>query len=231
MLKGWVTVALMTSVAAGAGAQLVGHPPERSPFRDLEHSREWTYFAGYFSAKPDPEGVAPRSGPMVGARWDIRIGGPIYATARMAGAMLERRIIDPRQPAAERLVGEERVPLLFGDLGFSMNLTGFKSWRGFVPVIHGGLGLTGDVRGKNDVARYRFGVPFTFTYGAAMKWVPGRNWQMRLDWVNYLYRIHYPESYYLRTGTDDPVRLPNEPNSLWRRNVAFQLGLARFVGR
>jgi hypothetical protein len=231
MLKGWATVLLAASVALRVDAQMVGHSPERSPFRDLEHTREWTYFAGYFSAKADPEGVAPRSGPMVGGRWDVRLAGPLYATARMAGAMLDRRIIDPTLPTAERFVGEERVPLLFTDLGFALSLTGFKSWHGMVPVLNGGLGLTADLRGKNDVARYRFGVPVTITYGAAVKWLPGRSWQIRLDWVNYLYRIHYPESYYLRTGTDDPVRLPNEPNSLWRKNVAFQLGLARFVGR
>jgi hypothetical protein len=32
-------------------------------------------------------------------------------------------------------------------------------------------------------------------------------------------------------GTDDPVRLPNEPNTFWRRNIALQFGLSRLLGR
>ena len=231
MTKGWVTAALAVLLAVRVSAQVVGHPPERSPFRDLEHPREWTAFGGYYSAAADPEGVAPRSGAMAGIRWDLRLGGPAYVTARLAGAMLDRRIIDPSKPIAERFVAEETVPMLFTDVGLGINLTGFKSWHGLVPAVNGGLGLTSDLRGKNDLARFRFGSPVTVTYGSTLKWLPGGNWQMRLDWVNYVYRIHYPESYYLRTGTDDPVRLPNEPNSFWRRNVAWQLGLSRLIGR
>jgi hypothetical protein len=123
---------------------------------------------------------------MAGLRWDMRLGGPAYVTARMAGAMLDRRIIDPQKPIGERFVGEETMPVLFSDLGLGINLTGFKAWRGIVPVINGGLGITADVRGKNDVAKFRFGAPITLTYGAAIKWLPGRDWQVRLDRVNYL---------------------------------------------
>jgi hypothetical protein len=226
-----VSVMLTMSIALRAEAQLVGTPPDRSPFRDLEHTREWTYFAGYYSAEKDPEGVAPRSGPMLGGRWDVRLGGPAYVAARLGGAMLPRSIIDPSKPIDERFVGEETVPMLFTDLVLGIQLTGFKSWHGIVPLINGGFGLTADLRGKNDVGDYRFGAPMTFTYGAAIKWLPGRNWQVRVDWSTYIYRIHYPESYYLRTGTDDPVRLPNEPNSLWQKNRSWQFGLAHFIGR
>ena len=229
-MKGWLSVALIAAGAIRAPAQ-VGHLPERSPYRDLEYTQEWTWFAGYFDARRDPEGVAPRSGPMLGARWDVRLGGPAYLSARMASAMLNRRIVDPRQPIGQRIVGEETVPMLFTDVGFSLNLTGFKTWRSLVPVISTGVGAAGDVRGQTDVAKFRVGVPLTFTFGGGVKWVPAGKWQFRADWGNYLYRIHYPDSYYLRTGSDDPVRLPNEPRSLWRRNVAYQVGVSYLFHR
>jgi hypothetical protein len=229
-VKAWLAVTLAATCAPGASAQ-VGSRPERSPYRDLEYTQEWTWFAGYYNAKEDPERVAPQSGTMFGARWDLRLGGPAYLTTRMAGAALNRRIIDPTQPIEERFVGEETVPLLFTDVGFSFSLTGFKTWRHLVPNIATGVGTTADLRGRTDVAKFRFGAPFTFTYGAGVKWVPGGKWQVRADWSNYLLRIHYPQSYYLRTGSDDPVRLPNEPRSLWRRNVAYQVGLSYLFHR
>ena len=60
-------------LASTAGAQ-VGYPPERSPYRDLEYRQELTLLTGYYAASADPAGVAPRSGPMLGLRYDVRVG-------------------------------------------------------------------------------------------------------------------------------------------------------------
>jgi hypothetical protein len=217
-------------VSLPAAAQ-VGHAPQRSPYRDLEYSLEWTLLAGYYSASPERLDVAPKSGPMVGARWDWRVGGPAYLWTRAVGASLEHRIIDPSKPAGQRFVGSRNLPLLFADAGLGLSLTGFKTWRGLVPLINAGVGTTADVSGRSDVAKYRFGVPFTLTYGAALKLIPGGQWQFRADWTSYLYQISYPESYFLRTGTDDPVLLPNAPRRVWRRNSAFLVGLSYLYRR
>ncbi len=231
MVRGWLAVTLCVAIAPRAIGQ-VGHTPATSPYRDLEYRQEWTWFVGYFDARKDPEGIAPRSGPIFGTRWDVRLGGPAYVTTRVGGAALKRRILDPTKPIGQRIVGEETVPLTFVDAALSLNLTGFRTWHSLAPVVSGGIGFVGDLRGKNDIAGYRFGLPLTFTFGTGLKWVPsGNRWQARLDWSNYIYRIHYPDSYYLKTGTDDPVRLPDEPRSLWRRNVSYQIGISYLFRR
>jgi hypothetical protein len=230
-VRGWLAALMCLMLAPQAWAQ-VGHLPGNSPYEDLEYRQEWSWFVGYFDARKDPVGVAPQGGMLLGTRWDVRLAGPAYFTGRLAGASLSRRIIDPTKPIGQRFVGEENVPVALIDAGFSVNLTGFRSWHSLVPVVSGGFGTVTDVRGKNDIADYRFGMPLTFTFGAGIKWVPlDSKWQVRLDWSNYEYRIHYPGSYYLKTGTDDPVRLPDQPHSLWRRNVSYQLGISYLFRR
>jgi hypothetical protein len=214
------------ALCAHALSAQVGRPPERSPYRDLEYRQEFSTFAGSFGAKKDPLGIAPRSGTMVGARYEIRLGGPAYFYSRVAGAALERTVIDPKQAPAARAVGSERVPLLFGDAGLQLHLTGFKSWHGLVPLVSSGLGLTANLKGKDDIGLYRFGTPFTLTFGGGLKWTTGPRWQWRVDLYNVAYRIHYPETYYIKQGEGDPVLGPNEKKDLWRRNRALTIGVS-----
>lgn len=229
-MRRWLSAAFVVAGAMEARAQ-VGFLPERSPYRDMQYQREWTAFSGYFDPQPDPVGVAPQGGAMFGGRFDARIGGPAYGSFRLANAFVPRNIIDPTKPIAERFVGTETVPLLFTDLSFGINLTGYRTWRGMAPFINAGVGLTADLRGKNDVGDYRFGVPFTATFGAGFKWILRDQWQFRFDWSNFFYKIRYPESYFLRTGEDDPVRLPNDAASMWRRNVGLLLGVSYLYHR
>ncbi len=226
-MRGWLAVSLLVAVAPSLSAQ-VGFAPSESPYRDLVYRRSWSVFGGAYGAQPDPVGIAPRSGTMFGMRYDGRITGPAYITLRVAEASLGHRIIDPVQPAGHRLVGDETLPIVFTDLALTMQLTGFKSWRSLVPLVTGGFGFSADLRGKNDVGGYRFGAPLTFTFGAGVQYVTHSTWGLRLDWTNYMYKINYPNSYFVRSGSDDPVRLPGEASSFWRRNPIFQLGLVHF---
>ena len=182
---------VMSLCAATASAQ-VGYPPNRSPYKDRDYNREWTYFAGQFSAEPDPLGVAPTDGPMGGVRWQMHLTGPIYFGVRLAGASVDRTILDPSKRVAERLVGTEKVPMAFADLQLEMSLTGHKTWHGLAPFINGGFGVVADLRGDSDVGNYRFGVPLAITLGTGVSWTPARNWSVRLDWSHYIYRIGYP---------------------------------------
>lgn len=229
-MKALFAAALLCVVTTTTSAQ-VGHPPDRSPYKDRDYNRDWTFFGGQFSAERDPLGVAPSEGPIAGVRWMMHMTGPLYFGVRLAGASVERRIIDPAKRIAEREVGTENVPIGFLDLGLEMSLTGHKTWRGFAPFINGGLGFSGDLRGANDVGSYRFGVPFTMTLGTGVSWTPARNWSLRLDWSNYIYRIQYPTTYYLKT-TEDPAPLPaGAARSFWRRNPALMLGVSLFRPR
>jgi hypothetical protein len=93
-----IVIGVLMLLGGSLGAQ-VGYPPERSPFRDLPETMEASMYSGWFKARKDPGGVAPRSGPMVGALYQWRMGGPSNLTVDLARVASERQVLDPERLA------------------------------------------------------------------------------------------------------------------------------------
>lgn len=228
-MKRLTWVALFLGSAGVAHAQ-VGHLPEKSPYRDLEHRSELVFLGGHYNAAIDPARVAPGDGPMIAAHWEMRLGGPIYVTARMAGTFGERNVIDPSVRIGDRFLKTRVSPTILTDVGFAMNLTGYKSWHGLIPTIGGGFGLGAGLEGR-DAGGYTFGTPFLFTTRPGLKLRFSQRWQGRIDATNYFYRVRYPDSYYTKT-TEDPTVLPSDAEkAFWKRNLAITAGFTRTFGR
>ena len=64
-----------------------------------------------------------------------------------------------------------------------------------------------------------------------MSYAVAKNWSLRFDWSNYLYRISYPGTYYIKTTEDPPVLPQGQAQSFWRRNPAFMIGVSLFRPR
>lgn len=214
------------AIAAPLGAQ-VGHVPQRSPYTDLEYRQEATVFAGYYSAGTDQVGVAPQSGPMFGVRYDLRLGGPASLTSKVAYVSGQRTIIDPRRPAAQRVVQSDATwPIYMADVGISLNLTGQRSYRRLVPFVNGALGVASDLKGGADVGAWRFGTPFAFSLGGGIKWVPTGNLQARVDISNQLYQIKYPNSYYVTASDGTSVLDVGDAKNDWTSNLGITFGVS-----
>jgi Outer membrane protein beta-barrel domain len=218
-----LAVGAVAGTAAPAAAQ-VGFTPEKSPYRDLDYRQELTGFAGYYSASKDRAGVAPRSGPIVGARYEVRIGGPAQLYVRGARAFSERNVIDPTKPLATRSLGTQSTPIYLADLGISLNLTGQKSVHSFVPVLSGGFGVVSDFDSKRDVGGYDFGTSFAFSFGAGIRYAPGGRFQLRADVNDFIYQIQYPATYFVAASDQTSVLKASAGRSQYRHNAALTLG-------
>jgi hypothetical protein len=224
----WAVLLVATRVV---GAQ-VGHTPEQSPYVDLIYRHEITTFSGYLDTRRDPAGVAPRSAPLVGVRYALWLAGPASFIARVAYGRTERRVLDPLEPAAERVViPAANVSLLLADAGVALGLTGFKSWHRLVPEVNGGVGLVTDFRTKADVGGFSFGTRFALTIGAGVRYVPGGRFQLRADLTDNLYRIAYPDSYYGAASDGTTIVEPDQPKAIWTHNPALTLGVSYLFGR
>ena len=217
-------LAPMLGAAAPLAAQ-VGYPPAQSPFEDLEYRQGIGLYSGYYRAATDRVGVAPQSGPLVGARYDIALGGPATFTARLGGVLADRTVIDPARSAGRRELGTERRPLGLADVGITLGLTGQKSYRGFVPTLHGGAGLATNFAGA-DPGGFKFGTRFALVYGAGLRYVPrGSNLSVRADLGSHLYQIRYPDRYFT-AGLDSTSVLPSDASkSSWTNNLSATLGV------
>lgn len=211
-------------VVGPASAQQVGYPPERSPFRDLEYRQELTLSGGQFSAAKDPAGVAPRSGPTIGVRYEANVGGPLNLFARLSHVRSERMVVDPEAPAATRELGVRSWPVYIADFGIGLNLTGRKSYRRVVPVVNLGFGLASDAGRKADEDPFTLGTAFSLTYGLGLKVVPGGRFQLRLGLDRHAYRIRYPTAYYTPAEDATSVVDQGQARGFWKHNTALTVG-------
>jgi len=231
MKQALFVVGFMT-IATTAGAQVsVGYPPQDSPYRDLEYHSELTAFGGWFRPASDPAGVAPRGGPMGGIRYEINVGGPVQLVARFARAAGERNVIDPTKPKATRSLGSAEWPVYLADVGFSLNLTGQRSWHGVVPVTYLGAGVASDAGKKVEADPYRLGTTFAISYAAGLRFVPGGRFQIRADAGTHMYQIKYPAAYYIKATDDTQVLPDSQSKSFWKRNQAYTLGISYLLFR
>jgi hypothetical protein len=227
----FLAAVVLSGTAAQAQDVDVGHPPPRSPFRDLEFKHEATAFGGYYLAGKDPAGVAPRSGPMAGVRYEVGVGGPAQIVARIAGVNSERRVLDPIQPRATRELGVQSWPIYLVDVGLSINLTGQRSYRGIVPVIYTGLGLATDLDKKVEEDPFNLGTTFAFSLAGGLRFVPGGRIQVRADAGTYFYQVKYPAAYYAATSDQTSVLEADQEKDLWKRNLGLTLGVSYLLFR
>jgi hypothetical protein len=246
---------LALAVAASATSAQVGYDPARSPYTDLERSHELTYFSGFYRAHLDPARVAPRSGPMVGLRYQWRAGGPVNLMAEFSRVESERRVLDPDlsgnctggPPEDCKLIGMYRWPLYFMDFGMAFNVTGARAYRRLVPEGRAGLGFVTDFHTRSDVGDFAFGTKIAMSLGAGVRWIPKGRYQVRLEFADRIYTVKYPVSYYAAAPDSSAILIqPNRPpvlsgiatccgatskESRWMNNAAFTIGISYLFGR
>jgi len=222
-------VALLMAVPAAAQ---VGHEPEDSPYRDLQHRQEITLLGGWVKARHDPAGVAPQSAPMVGVRYEFNLAGPLSLSSDITSMFANRDVIDPAKPKAQRIPRNEAATVYAADIALAMNLTGRKSWHHLVPQVRGGIGLLRS-SAADDSSGFRFGTPFAFSFGGGLKLVPGRTGrvQLRADFTDRLFKLSYPDSYYRLASDNTAVLDRSTAKSFYTHHAVFSVGLSYLFGR
>lgn len=217
-------LALASRTAFG---QIVGHPPTRSPFLDLEYAQEFTLIAGQYHAHRDPADVAPQSGLLLGAHYEWRVSGPLSLVGEFTRMNSERNQVNPLKVGTARQLPTVSLPLYSATFGLGLNLTGAKSWHHLVPEIAGGLGFISDLQTEPDSGGFKFGTRFALHSSAGIRYVPGGRWQVRADVTNRSYTIAYPEAYFVAPAGGTAVLSSTQAKSFWTNNPAFTLGLSR----
>jgi hypothetical protein len=130
-----------------------------------------------------------------------------------------------------KLIAMHRWPLYFTDFGLSLNLTGGRSYHRLVPELRAGLGLVTDFHSRADVGDFAFGTKFAMSYGAAIRWIPRRRYQVRLGYADRVYTVKYPESYFAIAPDSSRIRPLRTKPSAWLNNGAFTVGISYLFGR
>jgi hypothetical protein len=217
-------------VAWHAAAAQVGYPPTTSPYVDLRYRQEISLSTGYYSAGKDPVGVAPGSGAMVSARYELRLSGPLLFSAGLARTFGDRTVVQfgGDEPRTTR---QESWPIYLANAGFAVALTGAKSYHRLVPVTTFAAGLASDMGKGADAGGYKFGTTFAFLFDGGIRWLPSNALQFRATVADHWYAIHYPDSYFTPPDGGDPLQPSNAAQQHWTHNVALTFGVAYLIPR
>lgn len=211
---------VLSARAAPVPAQVIGTLPEKSPFGDIRGGHRTGLVGGYMVTSRDPAGVGPRSGPLIGARYDLHAGGPTYLTGRVFGFSSGRDVLDFTKKAALRRVGTQTSTIVGTDVGLTLSLTGDRSWHSIQPLVHSGVGLAFALGDKLDVSQYRFSSQFSFSWGCGARWATGRNSELRADVAWYYWKLKYPVTFRSTEGDSIAIR-PSGSMTPWTGNRAM----------
>lgn len=213
-------LAILLSCGASLAAQTVGSVPDKSPYLDLHDGMRFGLVAGWLATGTDPVGVGPKSAPMLGLRYDLAVGGPVYLTGSLFGVSTTRSILDYTKTAATRNIGTQSTALVNADLAIAMSLTGLRTWRHLQPLVNLGVGVVSAPGDKKDVSGFTLGTMLSFSYGFGVRYSTGRNSELRVDLNQYWWQLKYPDLY--RSTQGDPVAIkPTGGLSAYTANTAL----------
>ncbi|MDP9347948.1 MAG: hypothetical protein M3P24_02185 [Gemmatimonadota bacterium] len=216
--------------ASAAGAQRI-----TSPIEYIEPKQSVGFFGGYLVTDPSiafdstsQVSLGVRSAPIVGARYQLRFGGPISGEAALAFSPTRRDVLvastDPGNPAPRPSGSTADAAVLMGDVGIVFQLTGPRTWHRLAPYLAVNGGLVADLAGTSaaeedipEAARFEFGPSFAVGGGIGTDWFPTQRLSIRLEARDRLWRLEVPEG--LRPGSPREI-------SEWTNNASFTLGAA-----
>jgi len=219
-----------------AAAAQVGHPPESSPYRDLQSRRVLSLTGGVLSGSAGKVGVGPSDGTYVGARFDMHLGGPAGVTFSAGVANLERVLIDPRLGPENRTLDTATQKVVLLDGGFDLLLPGEKTWHGLTPYVGVGLGMAFGAKVNADsLSGYSFSTHFTAGPRIGVWLHPSSRFTLRIEGRVLLWRLKYPEGFF-----SEPEFEPTEPPVLdanvtkdteWVQHLGLTISLGYTIGR
>lgn len=201
-------IAALGLAAPLAAQAVIGSEPDKSPFLDVSDGQRVGITAAYVVTGQDLLNLHPKSALGFGARYDLHMGGPAYLIVSALGAPTSRNVIDPTKRAGSRDAGTQSSTLLLTDVALALSAIGERSWRGMQPQVHLGFGTASGLGDKADIGGYSLGTKFTFNGGLALRFITGRNSELRCDATWYYLGYKYPAAYHTTLSPDSTSVVP-----------------------
>lgn len=204
---------LLSLLAAPAAAQ-VGHPPARSPYRDINLSASLAPQVSFMGGGGGYLGVVPNSGRLYGLRAEILSNRAVTVGVEFAYGEAERLIIQLDSTVSGP------VDHGFGLVGANifLNLTGGKTWRRLAPYVGGGSGVAFASSPPVDTSGYKYGVRFFFAPTAGVRAFVTPDVYLRVEARSMFASITYPDSYLARV-------LGGGPRKEWVTTAIYTVSL------
>lgn len=183
-----------------------------SPLRYIEEKQGVHVFAGYVFTDPSftlndstTVELGPRSAPIIGANYQVRLGGPFSGTIGLGFIPAERKVFAAEANAdssAIRPIDTNRMattPIIMVEAGMLFHLTGPRAYRGFAPHIGASVGYVRQIASDDEAEEglaegelYDFGPSVAVGLRAGTDVFVTRNVALRLGLNGRLWRDAVP---------------------------------------
>jgi hypothetical protein len=221
------------ATAAPLSAQLVGIPPERSPFHDITEHQSLVVFGGRFAGNSGAAGVGALPGLGVAGRLAVRLSGPVDFWLTVGEASSMRRVLSAGSTSgvdSVRLTGTPKMTVVLADIALALNLTGSKSWHGLAPYVGVGLGVASPAHAVTDSSGFRFGVTFTLVPTLGTRLFLSRRLALHFEARDYYFRYQYPLAFfdtpYVGPPPSESVLPLTAKSTQWAHNFTLWIGAA-----
>ena len=226
-------MALLTLAARAGAAQSI-----TSPIRYIEQKQSLAPFAGYMFMNPTlgltdstSVDIGPRSAPVFGVGYNLRISGPLELQASVGYVAAKRDVFIAEASADSTLITPiatgERVNtgIILGEVGILFHLTGPRAYRGFAPFVGVKGGYARQISGGDPdsaavvvpaTERYRFGPSFAIALNAGTDVYLTHSLSLRPELNGRLWRVTAPAGF--RASGQKEVRE-------WKGAPSAQVGL------
>ncbi|HET7229788.1 MAG TPA: hypothetical protein VFJ16_07295 [Longimicrobium sp.] len=207
-----LAVALLALAARTGAAQSI-----TSPIRYIEQKQGLQPFAAYVFTSPTlaltdstSVDIGPRSAPMFGLAYQLRLSGPLSLQAS-AGYMASQRDVFLAEASADSatitpIATDQRVNagILLAEAGFLFHLTGPRAYRGFAPYVGVKGGYARQITGGDPDSsvvkvpspeRFRFGPTFAVGVNAGTDVYVTRTLSLRPELNGRLWRLSAPDGF------------------------------------
>jgi hypothetical protein len=195
-----------------------------SPFEFVETRHSGGIFAGQLITNPGTLDLGPQSGLKIGGRYNIRLTGPLGGEVSLAFVPTQRTIYSRQAPGPDVdlvPVAETDQVLMLAEAGLRFDMTGPRTWHGFMPyaVLTGGLAVDLNRADPLEEAipaeqRFRFGPAFAAGGGLGTDFYLSERISIRAEVRDHLWRLNHPVGLTATGGRE------NE----WRHNFGLTLG-------
>jgi len=232
-----VPLCVCASVPAVLQAQLVGHEPDQSPYRDIVTHESFTLFLGRWAGNTGAAGVGTLPSAAFGGRLAIRLSGPVDFWATFGEAMTSRHVIiadtSITHTDSAKRGPDARLPTVLADLALVLNMTGDKTWHRLAPYVGMGIGFVAPTRKLADPGGFQIGLNFAIVPTLGTRLFLSDALALRFEVRDYYFRYQYPLAYFdtlnLKYAGPPPRKsvLPlGTTNAEWTSNLTLWIGVA-----
>jgi hypothetical protein len=191
--------AILLCLCTGAAGAQTTVP---SPYRFWETRQEAGPFVGWISPGTGQFGYGPKSGPLVGVRYELGFPGPLSVEVVADYIPTTRDVMDPRRVEGDRRIGESDVKLLDVNGRLKLSLTGARTWHRINPFVLAGAGVMWDLAGTSapdnvlgSGDRFSFGTKFAGQVGGGIRLFANDHWIARTDALLHVWKLQTPAGF------------------------------------